>query len=199
MDGPADTASFSVQVAKDYLQFCAAHFITQENGASERLHGHNYRVSVRLQGTLHPEMGYVFDFVQLKTLVRRLVEELDHRVLLALDNPLLPVTVSAAEPGSAPEGEEEVRVTTPDGRRYVFPRGDVVLLPIANTTAELLAWHLAGRLRALLLHPARDTAPAVTAAAAARSIQSIEVEVEETPGQTAVCAQRGDEGSGTPW
>ena len=28
---------------------------------------------------------------------------------------------------------------TPDGRRWLFPRGDCVLLPVSNTTAELLA------------------------------------------------------------
>ena len=31
-------------------------------------------------------------------------------------------------------------------REWVFPRGDCVLLPIENTTAELLARYIAGRL-----------------------------------------------------
>ena len=37
--------SFRVHVTKDYLKFSAAHFIAYP-GFRERLHGHNYRVSV---------------------------------------------------------------------------------------------------------------------------------------------------------
>ena len=38
----------------------------------------------------------------------------------------------------------------PDGRRWLFPRGDCVLLPVSNTTAELLAQYLGQRLLAAL-------------------------------------------------
>jgi 6-pyruvoyltetrahydropterin/6-carboxytetrahydropterin synthase len=46
-------------------------------------------------------------------------------------------------------GEHEVEVRFED-RRWVFPRGDCVLLPIPNTTAELLARHLGLQLQAAL-------------------------------------------------
>jgi 6-pyruvoyltetrahydropterin/6-carboxytetrahydropterin synthase len=36
-------------------------------------------------------------------------------------------------------------------RRWVFPRGDCILLPIENTTAELLAKYIAERLAAKLI------------------------------------------------
>ena len=39
----------------------------------------------------------------------------------------------------------EVRLTFED-RRWIFPRTDCVLLPIANTTAELMAGYLSDRL-----------------------------------------------------
>ena len=42
-------------------------------------------------------------------------------------------------------GDHEVEATFED-RRWVFPRGDCVLLPVANTTAELLARYLGTRL-----------------------------------------------------
>ena len=42
-------------------------------------------------------------------------------------------------------GEDEVEVTFED-RRWVFPRGDCVLLPVANTTAELVARYIGKRL-----------------------------------------------------
>ncbi len=44
-------ANFKVHVSKDYLVFCAAHFVTYD-GVSEPLHGHNYRASVTVEGTL---------------------------------------------------------------------------------------------------------------------------------------------------
>ncbi len=156
-----ESSGFRVRVAKDYLQFCAAHCISQENGVCERLHGHNYRVAVTLWGDLVPSAHYVFDFITLKRIVRRLVDEWDHRVLLALENPLLPVKVTT----------DSVEMTNPSGGHYVFPRGDVILLPVPNTTAEMLAAYFATRLRQEIGESA--------------SVKAIEIEIEETPGQSA--------------
>ena len=61
--------SFRVHVTKDYLKFSAAHFIAYP-GFRERLHGHNYRVSVALHGRLGPQ-GYVVDFGVVKKIARR--------------------------------------------------------------------------------------------------------------------------------
>jgi len=44
---------FDVFVGKEYLKFNAAHFIAYP-GFRERLHGHNYHVTVRLEGELGP-------------------------------------------------------------------------------------------------------------------------------------------------
>ncbi len=54
---------YKVKVEKGNLSFSAAHFITF-GGKCERLHGHNYAVSVILEGNL-TEDRYVFDFVEL--------------------------------------------------------------------------------------------------------------------------------------
>lgn len=154
---------FHIHVSKDYLNFCAGHFITYDGDQCEALHGHNYRVRITLAGPLD-ENSYVVDFVRLKKMLKRLCDELDHRVLLARDNPQMRIE-------HTPD-EVTVRYAS---RRYVFPIEDVVLLPIANTTAELLAHYLNGRARAELptLSPVRLT--------------RVEVEVEETPGQAGVC------------
>jgi 6-pyruvoyltetrahydropterin/6-carboxytetrahydropterin synthase len=58
-------------------------------------------------------------------------------------------------------------------REWIFPRGDCVLLPIENTTAELLARHIAGR----LLESLRVNEKFVP--------EVLRVEVEEGPGQSA--------------
>jgi 6-pyruvoyltetrahydropterin/6-carboxytetrahydropterin synthase len=147
-----------VQVAQDNLVFCAGHFMIFPQG-SEPLHGHNYRVSVALEGELRDDM--VMDFVALKRLVKALVEELDHRVLLPAEHPRLRLRIE--------EDQVEAEV---DRKRYVFPLEDVRILPIPNTSAEWLARYLAGRLRARLPEGLR--------------LHALEIEVEESFGQCAI-------------
>jgi 6-pyruvoyltetrahydropterin/6-carboxytetrahydropterin synthase len=152
---------FQVRVTKDYLVFCSGHFISYEGDQCERLHGHNYRVAVEVEGPLDPN-HYVFDFIALKNRTRELVDELDHRMLIALKGTVIRAEVE----------DRRVRLTYGD-REWIFPREDCMLLPIENTTAELLAKYLAGRLREVLAqrhqyHP-----------------EIIRVEVEEAFGQWA--------------
>ncbi|MGH8699265.1 MAG: 6-pyruvoyl trahydropterin synthase family protein [Burkholderiales bacterium] len=154
---------FRVSVAKDNLVFASAHFITFAGHRCETLHGHNYRTRVGVEGGLDPEAHFVFDFVELKLLMKRLTDELDHKVLLPLENPKIRI----AEQGDA------VTVAYEGKPRYVFPKRDCALLPIPNTTVEMLARYLAGRVRAEL-----------TASGAVR-LTTIELEVEENFGQSA--------------
>ncbi len=45
---------FKVAVTKDYLVFASAHFITFPGHRCEKLHGHNYRTRVVVEGGLDP-------------------------------------------------------------------------------------------------------------------------------------------------
>ena len=155
---------FSVTVAKDYLVFSSAHFITFAGHRCEGLHGHNYRARVTLDGVLDEEAWFVFDFVILKQIMRRLCDEIDHKVLLPLENPKIQIG----------EQGESVTVAYEGKPRYVFPRSDCALLPIPNTTVEMLAELLTTRLRAEL-----ETI-------GARGLTAIEMEVEENFGQSAI-------------
>jgi 6-pyruvoyltetrahydropterin/6-carboxytetrahydropterin synthase len=155
---------FRVSVTKDYLVFASAHFITFAGHRCEGLHGHNYRVSVTIEGALTEDAWFVFDFVELKRIMRRLCDEIDHLVLLPLKSDRVQVT----------EEGDVVRVGV-DGRpRYVFPRQDCALLPIPNTTVEMLAQMLTERLQAAL------------SAEGAKGLTAIEMEVEENFGQSAI-------------
>lgn len=168
--GRSGSSTFSVSVSKDDLVFSSAHFITFAGHRCEGLHGHNYRVRVTVVGELNEEDGLVFDFLELKRLMRQLCEEIDHRVLL----PLRSARITVAEDGDA------VHVSVDGIRRYTFPRVDCALLPIANTTVELLAQHLTSRLNAALASHGAD------------QISTIEMEVEENFGQSATfVAERG--------
>src|SRR5688572_4304255 len=155
---------FRVSVTKDYLVFASAHFITFAGHRCEGLHGHNYRVSVTIEGALNEEAWFVFDFVELKRIMRRLCDEIDHLVLLPLESDRVQVT----EEGDA------VRVGVDGKPRYVFPRKDCALLPIPNTTVEMLAQMLTERLQAAL------------SAEGAKGLTAIEMEVEENFGQSAI-------------
>lgn len=156
---------FRVSVTKDDLVFASAHFITFAGHRCEGLHGHNYRARVTIEGELDRDTGWVIDFVEVKRIMRRLCGEIDHLVLLPLESTRIGVV----------EGGETVKVAVDGQPRYVFPRRDCALLPIPNTTVEMLARLLADRLRAAL-----DTAgvPGLTA---------IEMELEENFGQSAAC------------
>ena len=152
--------AFKVTVTKEDLVFASAHFITFAGHRCETLHGHNYRARAVVEGGLEPGTWFVLDFAALKKLMKRLTDELDHRVLLPRDNPKLTITADS----------ETVRVAF-DGRpRYVFPARDCVILPIPNTTVEMLSQYLAGRVRKEL---------------AAVNLTAIEIEVEENFGQSA--------------
>ena len=158
--------TFTVRVSKDYLVFCSAHFITYEGNTCERLHGHNYRATAEVEGPLD-ENHYVFDFIALKDLMRRITDELDHRVLLP----------SRSERIRLEETGRQVRARFKD-REWVFPREDCVLLPIENTTAELLARWIAERLT-----------DALAAEKGFRPVR-LKIEVEESFGQLATYERR---------
>ncbi|HYF62621.1 MAG TPA: 6-carboxytetrahydropterin synthase [Herpetosiphonaceae bacterium] len=152
---------YRLEVTKDELGFAAAHFITMR-GKCERLHGHNYRVSVEVAGRLG-EDGYVVDFGVLKKHAREIARSLDHRVLLAAENAQLAF--------SEADGHLQVQYGF---KRYVFPLDEVIMLPIANTTAELLATWFCGQLSDRLRAEGVDT------------VASVGVWVSEGPGQQAL-------------
>jgi len=160
--------SYKVTVTKDYIVFASAHFITFAGHRCEGLHGHNYRARVTLAGGLLEESWFAFDFVTLKHMMRRRCDEIDHKVLLPLENPKIQV----AEDGDA------VTVAYEGKPRYRFPKSDCALLPVPNTTVEMLAELLASRLRADL------------EAMGAPGLTAIEMEVEENFGQVAVYREK---------
>ncbi len=132
--------SYHIRIAKERLVFSAAHFITFNGDVCERLHGHNYHVTAEIHGPLD-ENSYVVDFIEVRDALQAIVAQLDHRVLLPLFHP----TIRVDQGG----GKKETTATHGD-RRWVFPTGDCALLPIANTTAELLAKFIGQELAAVL-------------------------------------------------
>ena len=141
------------------LRFAASHMATLGDDL-EPLHGHNYIARCRVDGTLTDDR-WVIDFSVLKRAVREACEARDHRGLLQRDSPLLDITGDA--------GGWTIRF---GDRKYCFPASDVVALSIENSTAELIAEWVAGRVLASL------------AAGEHGNLTRIDVEIEEMPGQS---------------
>jgi 6-pyruvoyltetrahydropterin/6-carboxytetrahydropterin synthase len=154
---------FAIEVAKDYFNFAAAHFLIFANGQREALHGHNYQVAVRLEGELD-RAGVVLDFITLKPLVKRVCDDLDHRTLIQSQSPLL--KVQKKNNGVSIHYRKQ---------KILLPKHDVILLPLANTSTELLAEYIANQIQLKV----RRQFPQAT-------IRYIEVVVEEARSQRAI-------------
>jgi len=153
---------FKVSVSKDYLGFSSAHFITFSGHQCESLHGHNYRIAVTVEGDVDPECAFVVDFGVIKRIVRPLVQAMDHKVLLPSENTKLVLR----------REDERMMVEYLGAPRFVFPVSNVALLPITNTTAEMIAEYLAHEVRRAFKEEGL------------RRLEAIEVEVEESFGQS---------------
>ena len=151
--------SHRISIERNTLRFAAAHMATFGK-ETESLHGHNYGVTVQIDGALS-EDSWVIDFGEAKRLVRAICQELDHRVLLAARSPSMRFDAS----------EGSVTILTGADKCYVIPGEDVAMLDIDNTTAERLAEWLAGRIAVALTQ------------AGASNVTAIIVGIEEMPGQ----------------
>jgi 6-pyruvoyltetrahydropterin/6-carboxytetrahydropterin synthase len=156
-------SSFHIRVAGNDLTFSAGHFITFDNGHCERLHGHTYRVAVEVFGPLN-NSGYVVDFLVVHAALKDLIAALDHRTLLPTKHPAIRV--------STRNGEVEVRLGE---RRWILPEDNCLLLPIQNTTTEMLAHYIGERFWAAL------------ASSGIATPERVYVEISEGTGSAAFC------------
>jgi 6-pyruvoyltetrahydropterin/6-carboxytetrahydropterin synthase len=153
-----DRPAWTLRLAKEDFKFSVAHFTLFGADEAETLHGHNYRVSVEIAGDELDEAGLVADTDGVKRRVRELCAALDDHVLLPERSPWLEAV--------ADSGSVECRYGT---RLYRFPASEVVLLPLTNTTMELLARYFWRALAADLRSP---------------RLRALAVDIEETAGQS---------------
>jgi 6-pyruvoyltetrahydropterin/6-carboxytetrahydropterin synthase len=69
--------------------FAAAHRLPRYDGPCFRMHGHNYRMFVALEGEVDPHSGMIIDFGKVQEVVREhVLARTDHRTLNdVLENP----------------------------------------------------------------------------------------------------------------
>lgn len=144
------------------VRFSASHFIPSQDKC-ERLHGHEYAISATITGEKGPG-GLLLDFVSLKRALRSIAEELDHRVLVPKKSAAIDLDVN-----------DEVSLSV-HGKKYVFPKEDVILLDVNSTSAENLASYVLSRVLESMEFPP--------------NIAEILVGVDEGPGQGAWISKR---------
>jgi 6-pyruvoyltetrahydropterin/6-carboxytetrahydropterin synthase len=62
-------------------KFAAGHALRGYHGKCEKVHGHNYRVQVTIEGETLDSAGLLVDFVDLKRLLHAVIDRLDHEFL----------------------------------------------------------------------------------------------------------------------
>lgn len=155
--------NYSIKVYKQYFNFASSHFLIFADGSREPLHGHNYRVMIKGDAP-KLEADMVFDFLDIKPIVREVCDSLDHKLLLPGENLQLEIQTQ----------DKNYVIKTPDKSLFSFPIQDVLILPISNTSSERLAIYISSEIRKLTLERFKF------------SFETLEIEVEETPGQSAI-------------
>lgn len=81
------------------IRFCYGHRLLDYDGKCRFLHGHNGRAVITLETRQLDKQGMVMDFTKLKDVVGRWIDDnLDHRMILRRDDPVLPTLEKLGEP-----------------------------------------------------------------------------------------------------
>lgn len=153
----------TLHLFKQNFKFSSAHFLIFDEHRAEKLHGHNYHVSVEIWGPQDSHdldgKGFYVDFNVFKKFIKARLDQWDEMVLLPALQPEMKIT------RKSPSLEVVFR-----DRFYVFPENEVCLLPVTNTSVEQLS-----KILATEFFEAFKT----------YQLRKIQVMVEETPGQGA--------------
>ena len=86
------------QVSRE-IRFCYGHRLLNYEGKCRHLHGHNGRAVITLETDRLDELGMVVDFSTIKRVVSSWIDaNLDHRMILHRDDPVLPSLKQQGEP-----------------------------------------------------------------------------------------------------
>lgn len=81
------------------IDFCYGHRLLNYDGKCRHLHGHNGRAVIAIESATLDSRGMVLDFSDIKRVVSRWIDEnLDHRMILRRDDPVVPMLQEMGEP-----------------------------------------------------------------------------------------------------
>ena len=80
-----------MEIYKEF-SFDSAHFLpfVPEGHKCRNMHGHTYKLKVYIQGQPDPTYGWLMDFKELKDIVGKVIDQLDHKLINdipGLENP----------------------------------------------------------------------------------------------------------------
>ena len=94
---PAKEAAIH-KVTKE-IHFCYGHRLLNYRGKCKDLHGHNGKVEIEVSSQSLDRRGMVVDFGDINRIVKEWIDQvLDHKLLLAREDPLVPVLLNLNEP-----------------------------------------------------------------------------------------------------
>jgi len=143
---------------KSNIRFSSAHIIPEYEKCG-RLHGHTYAANIKIVGK-PDDKGIIIDFSVVKEALKKIVNELDHKILIPEKNNIAKIE----------KQKNKVKIDSM-GKEYVFPISDCIFLPIISTSAENLANYILDRITDKVSFP--------------KSIEAIEIGVDEGFGQGA--------------
>lgn len=81
------------------IDFCYGHRLMDYDGVCRHLHGHNAMVEIDIQADVLDARNMVVDFSDVKRLVKAWIDdELDHKMILRRDDPMVAVLQAQGEP-----------------------------------------------------------------------------------------------------
>lgn len=120
----------TIEIHKQYLHFSVAHFTIFSATERERLHGHNFRIAVRITGEVD-DNGLCFDYAIYKSILRDLCRRFDEYTLIAEHSPYLQI-----------DTDDTYHHVTHNNITMKLLKSDTLLLPIRNVTIEELSHYL---------------------------------------------------------
>ncbi|RLG83949.1 MAG: 6-carboxytetrahydropterin synthase [Thermoprotei archaeon] len=64
------------------LTFDVSHYTKGASSKCMNIHGHTFKLSVEVEGFINEDTGMVIDFIILKKIVREIINEYDHKVIV---------------------------------------------------------------------------------------------------------------------
>jgi len=126
----------TLHIDKESHKFSAAHYTIFSATSRERLHGHNYSVSVRIVAPMGAN-GFSADYNLYKSRLKTLCDSLDEYMLLAGDSPFQKIEKVGANYKVSFDRDE-----------MFFLQIDTLVLPVLNVTIEELSHLLLQRFMA---------------------------------------------------
>ncbi len=117
----------SIEIAKSYLHFSAAHFTIFSATNRERLHGHNWQIAVEITGEVGDD-GLCFDYAIYKKILKELCQQYDEYVLIAEQSPHLEISQ-----------DDDFYLIKHNGITQPLLKSDTLILPVKNITIECLS------------------------------------------------------------